>query len=67
MTNQISQIRTEFAKDLVERMTDEQRKSYLVQILYSDVSHLSLADVRKRYIDEFGLERFEKQFDSLSI
>ena len=58
---ELSALKDEYAAAVVEKMTNDEARSYLRQIIYNDVAVADGLDLSKRILKVFG----EKEYDEM--
>ena len=62
----LSALKDEYASAVVEKMTNEEARSYLRQIIYNDVSVSDGIDLSKRILKVFGEEIYDQMVDDVT-
>ena len=62
----LSALKDEYASAVVEKMTNEEARSYLRQIIYNDVSVSDGIDLSKRILKVFGEEVYDQMVDDVT-
>ena len=60
---ELSALKDEYASAVVEKMTNEEARSYLRQIIYNDVAVASGLDLSKRILKVFGESEYDEMVD----
>ena len=60
---ELSALKDEYASAVVEKMTNEEARSYLRQIIYNDVAVASGLDLSKRILKVFGESEYDEMVE----
>lgn len=62
----LSALKDEYASAVVEKMTNEEARSYLRQIIYNDVSVSDGIDLSKRILKVFGEDVYDQMVEDVT-
>ena len=62
---ELSALKDEYASAVVEKMTQQEARSYLRQIIYNDVAVVDGLDLSKRICKVFGEDVYDSMVDDI--
>ena len=63
---ELSALKDEYASAVVEKMTQQEARSYLRQIIYNDVAVVDGLDLSKRICKVFGEDVYDQMVDDVT-
>ena len=63
---QLTKLKEEYARSVVEHMTQRETHSYLIQVMYNEVSVIDGEDLKAKIIKVFGQDVYDKMVEEIT-